>query len=205
MAGKGWHGDNKRHVAAANRNKLSGTARSPMMAAPNLNTIRSDKPWMKLFYGAVLDYARNYFDLHEEHIELRFRTATLNIKKGQINLSDTENIITVQNGGIESNISFILHEFTHIKQKIRKEMTFEKRNNNWMLLWNGEPVISRADYTRIWKSDKEYNRYKALPWEAEAIELGKQVQGFFNSPQCQSLIGKDPSIDYILKNRVVVK
>lgn len=154
------------------------------------NKINSTKKWEILFYGAILDFCREYMNIGNNVIvELKFKKTNLKNKSfGDINLLNPKNIIAIENASLNSTIGHVLHEFTHIKQKIKKELKAEKS----LLLWKNTPIISVKDYNKI-----TFDHHKNLPWEAEARHNENLVSNFYRSRYMQNLKGKDATIDYI--------
>jgi hypothetical protein len=182
--------ENKALIHQVNAMKSSSTMAEPFGSPRNI--IHSDKKWELLLYGAVLDYCRYRFNIDNgEIIELKLKKITKNKYFGEIDLGN-KNIITIENSGLNTNISNIIHEFVHIKQKIKQELK-DKGN---ILLWNDKAIITVQDYKKATR--EEHNN---LPFEMEAIEESKNINDFFDSDFIKNSLGIDASFDFLIKNR----
>ena len=157
---------------------------------------KSLKPHERLYYNALLNYCRDYFNISDDVvIQLKFKKPTVE-NFGSINLSEDSNIIKIVNfKDFNINGADIIHEFTHIKQKLNHEIYVEKVNRRYVIFWHGEPFISHSAYLR---SNRE--AYYNFPWEVEAYENMKLLPDFHKSPHLRNLRGSNPTLDYMFDN-----
>ena len=89
-------------------------------------------------------------------------------------------------------MGYIAHEMTHVRQFTRGQLRYE----DGMIQWHGKPYMSGADYAAI----TNYAKYAKLPWEAEAIRVGKTLPQQWLRSTTPSLKGQDPTLDYMIDN-----
>ena len=91
----------------------------------------------------------------------------------------------------------MIHELTHVKQVVKKELLPNKEYS--AILWKGKEYINAKDYGKLMKSD--IASYVKLPWEMEADTNMKNLYStFINSKYWKDLKGKDATLDYIIDN-----
>ena len=94
-------------------------------------------------------------------------------------------------------IQSMIHELTHVKQVVKKELLPNKEYS--AILWKGKEYINAKDYGKLMKSD--IASYVKLPWEMEADTNMKNLYStFINSKYWKDLKGKDATLDYIIDN-----
>lgn len=95
-------------------------------------------------------------------------------------------------------IRSLIHELTHVKQISSGQL---KPGANWKsLIWKNDYEISVSDYK---KCMKDFNKYKKLPWEAEAYDNMANTtlrQKLFTSRHWTDLYGIDDTLDFIIDN-----
>jgi len=155
----------------------------------------------KLYYNALLNYCRDYFNVNDNVIiqlqvrKVKNRTIT---KFGSINLSDDKNIVKIIDfKDFSINGRNIIHEFTHIKQKLQHEIYLEKVNKRYWIIWHGEGFISHAKYMKASKDD-----YYNFPWEVEAYNNMELLSDFNRSPYLNDLRGQNKTLDFLFENNV---
>jgi len=97
-------------------------------------------------------------------------------------------------------LSYIGHEFMHLVQYLRNDLQVDLETKQ--ILWQGKPFMNIEDYGKV----TQYAEYAKIPWEAEAIQTGKDlVKEFENSKQMDELkASDDPSIKYLVKNDMLL-
>ena len=152
----------------------------------------------RLYYNALFNYCRDYFNISDDVIiQLKFKKPTRK-SMGSTNISEYDNIIKIINfKDFEINGRNIIHEFTHIKQKLSHELYIEKFNNKWTIFWYDEPHISHSKYMKA-KGDERHG----FPWEIEAYENMKLLSDFHQSIYLRGLEGKNPTLDYMFDNNL---
>ena len=152
----------------------------------------------RLYYNALFNYCRDYFNISDDVIiQLRFKKPTIEYF-GSINLNQDENVIKIVNfKDFDINGGNIIHEFTHIKQKLNHEIHIEKVNRRYIIFWQGEPYISHSKYMKATREE-----YDNFPWEVEAYENMKLLSDFHQSIYLRELEGKNPTLDYMFDNNL---
>ncbi|MCK4666939.1 hypothetical protein KAU33_09330 [Candidatus Dependentiae bacterium] len=155
----------------------------------------------KLYYNALFNYCRDYFNISDDVMmqlqvrKVKNRTIT---QFGSINLSNDKNIIKIIDfKDFDINGANIIHEFTHIKQKLNHEIYMEKVNKRYIIFWHGEAYISHSKYMKA-KKDEYYD----FPWEVEAYENMELLSDFHRSPYLNDLIGQNKTLDFLFENNV---
>lgn len=153
----------------------------------------------RLYYNALLNYCRYYFNIDDNILiqlqvrKVKNRTIT---RFGSINLSDDKNIVKIIDfKDFDINGANIIHEFTHVKQKLQREIYIEKINKRYIIFWQGEPYISHSKYMKA-NEDDYYN----FPWEIEAYDNMKLLSDFHQSPYLNDLRGKNKTLDFLFEN-----
>lgn len=150
----------------------------------------------RLYYNALFNYCRDYFNVDDDIIiRLRFKKPS---KKdfGSTNIAEDTNTIKIINfGDFDINGGNIIHEFTHIKQKLNRELYIEKVNGKYVIFWHDEAYITHSKYIKAKKDE-----YYAFPWEVEAYENMKLLSDFHQSIYLRELEGKNPTLDFMFDN-----
>jgi hypothetical protein len=76
----------------------------------------------------------------------------------------------------------VRHEMTHLKQGQTDRFFLQKIDGSWNIIWEGKPYMKMSEYNRIVNGfsgnasaayiKKMYEKYRSLPWEAEAHLAG---------------------------------
>lgn len=107
-------------------------------------------------------------------------------------LSKTPELV-IEDGGVPILLNRLTHELTHIKQVINKELEYDKGKE--VIIWKGKEVIFFKDYN----SKMDYNKYKELPWEAEAINNSETlVKPFKITNYYKELSNKDETLKMLI-------
>jgi hypothetical protein len=94
-------------------------------------------------------------------------------------------------------IQSMLHELTHVKQVVKRELLPNK--DYTAILWKGKEYITAKEYGKLMKTDVP--SYRKLPWEIEADNnMTSLYSTFINSKHWKDLKGKDTTLDYIIDN-----
>jgi len=152
---------------------------------------------MKVLIQVYANFLNEYYNT-----DIKF---TLNIKKvkidgsfGHIDLIDVTKgkmKMYLQNMTLLPNMS---HEFTHFVQIINGNLGFT--DDNLYILWKGEKHISVEEYKNL--TTNEYNIYKELPWEKQAIVAKKTLPKLFLKSKYMDVLRSydNPTINYIMDN-----
>ena len=137
-----------------------------------------------------------YFNIDNDiMIRLRFKKPTSK-NFGSINIFAKDNIIKIINfKDFDINGANIIHEFTHIKQKLNHELYIEKINNKYVIFWHDNAYITHSKYMKAKKDE-----YYTFPWEVEAYENMGLLSDFHQSTYLRELEGKNPTLDFMFDN-----
>ena len=193
-----------KHQKAAFTSKNISNAKI-LPAKKSNNKIRKNPRHSFLLYNAVLDYCRDHFDIDDDVIiETKFRKPKHYCTKvlqdyGNISLLDKtskhynktrdKNIIVVNECSFDITIKHMMHEFTHIKQKLKGELELLEET----IMWKNKPFFTKTEYRKL--SPKEYVN---LPWEVEADKNVDLISDFYKSPYFKNLKGQNPTLDFII-------
>ena len=136
-------------------------------------------------YTAIMDavvvYAKRTFGIPNADVTLKHRKSTAKTY-GSIMLSEKpkkKHVVYVDlTRGYRVLIGDILHEMTHIKQVIKKELTLDGDD----IKWKGKTVSTKKDYTNV-----TYDSHGKLPFEKEANDNKKKVDEFLSSKEADAL------------------
>jgi len=162
-----------------------------------INKIRKSPKHDFLLYNALFNYCRDRLSIDDDAIiELRIRKATTSdssrTSAGGINLSLDRNLINVDEGSPDLTMKRIIHEFTHLKQKLNGELKIE----GGTILWKNKPFITMNKYRRI--AAKQSKEYLEMPWEIEAYKNMNLISDFYGSSYFTDLKGQNKKLDYIM-------
>jgi hypothetical protein len=90
-------------------------------------------------------------------------------------------------------MKFIAHETIHIKQVNDGRLSADDTH----LRWDNEPTIEISEYTQL--TNKDYAKYAALPWEAEAIKNSQIImRSYIDNEVYKELQGQDKWLDVVI-------
>lgn len=105
------------------------------------------------------------------------------------------------NQSYERIIQTMIHELTHIKQVVKKELLPNIYYD--AILWKGKEYINVKEYNKIFKAAGrgDVTGYMKLPWEVEANKNMKSLYPQFKkSKYWLGLKGKDATLDFVFFN-----
>jgi transposase len=137
--------------------------------------------WEKIVYQDFIDFLNEYFNTNIK-VKLKFKNLKSN-EAGYVNFNDTS-IILSKNSGVEYNLGVLSHEFTHLKQIAKKELSLKDD----FLYFKNKPIISKKEYENI----NNFKDQQNLPFEKEAYKNQKELTKKYNKSR---LKGVDPIID----------
>jgi hypothetical protein len=137
--------------------------------------------WEKIVYQDFIDFLNEYFNTNIK-VKLKFKNLKSN-EIGYVNYNDTS-IILSKNSGVEYNLGVLSHEFTHLKQIEKKELSLKDD----FLYFKNKPIISKKEYENI----NNFKDQQNLPFEKEAYKNQKELTKKYNKSR---LKGVDPIID----------
>jgi len=163
------------------------------------------KPYERLLYKTYMEFLQKEFNTNID-ISVSFRKMNVkNTKFGYIDIVGIANKkykIVVENN-IFRVLNSLAHEFTHIVQVMDKRLNygFDKDKIKYVT-WKNKNFISVDEYSKFTSDD--WNIYKNLPWEKEAIANQKSYPKLFKKSELYAkLKGKDKNLDYFMDNDVV--
>jgi hypothetical protein len=158
------------------------------------------KKWEKLFFESAINFLNTKYNT-SYNITLSIKKRALKGKShvfGHINLLDKNNKIVIEDSGTDMMIIYLIHEYIHIKQRNTNAIGIS--TDKKYITWNRKNYISVVEYNSL--STDDYDKYKELPWEKEAITASEILHNeYFKSSNFKELKGKDPTIDFIIGNR----
>jgi hypothetical protein len=156
--------------------------------------------WQKQIISSFLDFLKGKYSISVP-VEIKiggkskrsFGYADFNsFLKGKYTLN-------ISDGSIEIQLQYIAHEFMHLLQFLNKNLQVDLKNK--MLLWKNKPYMTIPEYTSI----TDYEAYKKIPWEADAITAAKPLADEFKrSKEFETLKNTtDPNLKFIFDNKLL--
>lgn len=158
------------------------------------------KPYEKLIVAAVVTFMKHTYNFDAKIMVKKINKTGLT---GDVVLNDNslkKNKFTVHIGSNQSiriMLKSLMHELIHVKQISKGELKPSRDYKD--MIWKGKPFISVWEYANTFKW-YGYEKYKQLPWEAEAYASDKLDDQFLKSKYWASLKGKDIVLDQIMDN-----
>ena len=151
----------------------------------------------KLLYNAYIDFLKDYYKVTKD-VTLSIRKPTGKALFGYIDLMalrEGKYKVIIQGG--YGALEHIGHEFTHVAQYDRGD--FNCTDDYKMLIWKKKEFVLVKDYAKL--QGKDFEKYKKVPWEAEAYKQQELLPGLFKESKfLQELKGKDDTLDFLIDN-----
>lgn len=142
---------------------------------------------------AVSDFMQDYYNFSAK---IEFVPSKNNKFIGHIDLLDKKNKIYFQeDSSVIFVIKVLLHEITHIKQKVLGELYYDHTIGK--LVWQKSELFDLDEYTQ--SGNKAH--HDSFPWEAEAERnMGELFSKFINSKYLKNLEGLNPTLDFVIES-----
>lgn len=151
----------------------------------------------KIVYIDFINFMLDYFNVSSSNIVLKIHKKSkkylgwIDIEKSK--KTGTYEIIAI-NGHMMFVLSSIAHELTHVIQLIKK--TLDSKDGN--IIWKKKVFMDNKSYQK-----SNYQEHSGLPWEKEASTNSRIMVQKYKEKGFDHLIGKDATLDYIIKNNLL--
>ena len=153
------------------------------------------RPWEKIIFDSYLVFLSDYFKVKNVKPTIKnIRPSKKWIGNIDMNkMAKGKFIINIEEGMLDYRLSIIAHEFTHIKQFLKKEL----RSDDTTLLRKTDWIVPYKEYNAV----KDYETHASFPWEKEANKYQSLLpKKFKQSKYWKELYGIDPNIDFLMDN-----
>jgi hypothetical protein len=147
---------------------------------------KANSPITKMIVNNVVEYAKRILGIQDINVTVKHRKSTSK-KFGNVMLSRNpdykpskkQTIHIDLTRGYHILVSDILHEMTHIKQIVKRELTVQGSD----IQWKGKTLISIEDYGK-----GTYDSHSKIPFEKEAYDNSRVgLDGWLISKEADQL------------------
>lgn len=157
-----------------------------------ISKITGNKSVLNPLYLDFVKFCTNKLSITDD-IVVNFKKMNKRHYDGYVSNKNSNIIYIDSSSGIKTQLDKIAHELTHIEQFRNKNLIID----NDYIKFNGKRFISVTDYNNL----RDYDEYKKLPWESEAITNGSRfVKDYLNSKYYDEIMDTNPSLKYIKDN-----